>query len=175
VDQDGRVALADTVDELVDPAHRGALPDDPLIAGVAVHRLAQSLNLVGQAAVLDGTRHAQEEEGLRIDGFGDEVVRPHADRADRRLQAPLPGDDNDGHVRTRAEDSLAQVEAAHLRHAEIGEDNVEVLLSDQLECALGVRRRRDLEAVSTERQLEHIAGLLLIVDDQDVTFHLEHL
>ena len=56
-----------------------------------------------------------------------------------RLEAALPGDDDDGHVRPRAEDALAELEAAHLRHAEIGEDDVEVLRRHELERA--VRRR----------------------------------
>src|SRR6185295_16674168 len=55
--------------------------------------------------------------------------------------------------------------------AEVGEDDVEILLRDLLERPLRVRRRGDLEAVTAERHLEQVARLLLIVDDQDVTFH----
>ena len=76
---------------------------------------------------------------------------------------------------SRPEHALAQVEAAHLGHAEVRQDDVEVLRRHELERALRGRRGRDLEAMADERHLEQVARLLLIVDDQDLTLHLEHL
>ena len=174
VDEDRRIALADAADELVDPAHCARLADDLLRRRLAVDRLAKALHLVREATVLDGARHREEEE-LRVDRLRDEVVGADADRADGRLEAALPRDHDDRHVRPRAEHALAQVEAAHLRHLEIREHHVEVLLGDEVERALRVGRRRDLEAMLPERHLEQVAGLLLVVDDKDVALHREYL
>jgi hypothetical protein len=43
------------------------------------------------------------------------------------------------------------------------------LLRDEVDGALRVRRARDLEAVANERHLEQVAGLLFVVDDQDLS------
>ena len=66
-------------------------------------------------------------------GFVMKSYDADADRADGGLEASLPGDDDDGHVRSGAEDALAELEAAHLGHRQVGEDEVEVLEPDELE------------------------------------------
>ena len=139
---------------------------------LASRRGAQPLDLLAQPAVLDGARH-DDAERLALDRLGDEVVGAGADRADRGLERRVPGDEDDRDVGAQRDDALAELEAARLRHAEIGEDHVEVARRDLLERVCGRRARRDLHALASEGHLEQLASVALVVDDED--FGLLHL
>ena len=82
------------------------------------------------ARCCDGARE-REPQRLDLERLGDEVVGAGADRADRRLEAAERGDHDDRHVGPIGDDALAQLEAVHALHVEVGDDDVEVLLVEQ--------------------------------------------
>ena len=60
------------------------------------------------------------------------TARDRLSRSDGCLEAALSGAHHDRHVRSSFQNSLAEDDAVHLRHAQVGEDDVEVLLDDAL-------------------------------------------
>src|SRR5690606_34596761 len=111
---------------------------------------------------------------------GDEVARPerlgdggggaerHA-RAEQPLAPQLPaagrGDDRD--VGRRAADLPDGLDPLHLRHDDVGDDEVELLLPQTGEALLAVARRDHVIARRLQRALEGAEDQLLVVDHQD--------
>ena len=60
-----------------------------------------------------------------------------------------------------------QIEAAHLRHAHVGEDDVGAERVDERERALAAVGDLDLVAVPLEERAQDEADVLFVVDDQD--------
>ena len=99
--------------------------------------------LVGRCAPRDGAAQAlappragarccdgalqRQRQRVEVERLGDEVVGAGADGADRGLQAAEGGDHHHRDVGAVGDDALAQLEAAHARHVEVGEHHVEVL------------------------------------------------
>ena len=170
VNEDGRVARRDARDGLVDPPHGRARADEARRLRLRRHRAAEAFELDAQLAVLDGAGDREREE-LRVDRLGDEVVGAGAHGGDGRLHAALPGDHDDGERGVDAGDALAHLDAAHLGHAEVGQDRVELLGRDELERLGGRRARDDARTLALERHAHEVAHFLLVVDHDDAGFH----
>ena len=97
-DQHGDVASADARDQVVDPLHRGAGPNELADRRALDGLLAQSLHFRLQVVVLHRAGNAQTEQ-LHVYGFREKVVGPGAHRRDRDLHAPIAGHDDDGRRR----------------------------------------------------------------------------
>ena len=169
-DQHGRVGLGDAVDQVADLPHRRARADDLARQRAAVDLLAQPLDLGAQRAVLHRALE-RERELLDLERLGDEVVGAGADRRDRGLDAAERGDHDDRHVGPVGGDALAQLEAVHAAHVEVGDDDVEVLVLEQRQRFVGRRLPRRLEAGAAQRGFQRLAQTLIVVDDEDATLH----
>src|SRR6266478_5202255 len=169
-DQHGRAGVRDAVEELVHPPHRGAGPEQRAEAAGFLDRLAQPPYLVAQPAVLDCPRE-REPQGVDLERLGDEVVGAAPERGDRRLDAPKGGDHDHGHIRARRDDALAELEAAHARHVEVGHDRVELRRDERFQRRRRRRARLHLEAELAQVGDEHVAHARIVVDDEDTPLH----
>src|SRR5262249_26025590 len=75
------------------------------------------------------------------------------------------------HVRVALAHRLAEAEAVHPRHEQIGDDELRLLLVEQAEPLLAVARlhhpQRVLREVLVDDPLEQRPGVLVVVDDED--------
>jgi len=124
--------------------------------------------------VREGARDHQREK-LRVDRLGDEVVGAGADGADRRVEAGVAGEHDDGDVGLDTEHALAELRPAQAGHPEIGEDHVEVLLGDQLERVVGRGAPHDIEALPGQHDLQELARGLIVVDHERATLRCAHV
>jgi hypothetical protein len=164
VDEHRRVAVADAIDEIGDLAHGGAAADDQALVRVASG--AQHADLLAEAAVLHGARD-DDAQRLALDRLGHEVVGAGADGAHGGLERRVARDEHDRNVGAERNHALADLETARLRHAQVGEDDIEVARCDLLESIGSGRAGRDLHALTRERHLEQLTRVALVVDDED--------
>jgi hypothetical protein len=121
-------------------------------------------------------------EGARLDrlanhtphfvGFerlGQIVERALLERFDRTSDASMRGQEHDGSLRVFSSDRTQQLEAVHLRHAQIGQDHVDSTLANSLEGLAPVAGLDDGEAVARDQCSEHAPHVGFVFDDQDGT------
>ena len=164
--------VGDAADQLDDLADRRARADD------AVDRLAASatatrrrLTSLRSVAVLDRALD-RDRERVQRDRLGDEVVRAGADRGDRGLEAAVAGDARStGTSGERSRSPLAQLEAVHAAHLDVGDHDVEVVRADRVERLERGRGEGDLVAVGAREHAQQLAQLLVVIDDQDAPAH----
>ncbi len=124
--------------------------------------------------MLDRARQ-REAQDLDIERLDDEVVRADADRGHGGIHAAERGDHHDRHVRSIRDHALAQREAIHALHVEVGDHDIEVLLVEQLQRFERGRLPCHDEAAPGHRLGEGLRGALVVVDDEDVAAHAECL
>ena len=168
-DQDGRVRRGDLLDEDVDLLHRPALADH-LLEAVAVLEVPLEEDVLlleppgGQAPadddlqLLDVERldDVVERPGLEgLDGLGDAAVG--RDQDDREVGPVFPGVAEDVH-------------AVGPGHLDVGHDQVDLFLLQDLEAPGGREGGLDRVAFLLEDDREQVEEALFVVDDQD-RFH----
>src|SRR5262245_11623427 len=157
-------------EQIVDRRHRRARADQVPEVGRLLDDAAELLDLLPQPPVLDGT-FERDHEGVELDRLGDEIVGARADGGDRRLERAEGRDHDGGHVGVTADDLLAELEAVHALQAQIGDDDVDVALPQDVQR---VRRRGapcDRESSLAERRVERLAHAAVVVDEQHVASH----
>jgi hypothetical protein len=169
-DEHGDVRLCDPLDQLEDRLHRRAPADHLVVAGGPCGRAAETLDLLTELAML---RRAIDGDGEHIvlHRLADEVVGARANRRDRRGEATERRQDDHGHVGPIRHDPLAELDAAHAAHVEVGDDDVEVVAQHEALSLLGRRARRDLFAALPERNRERLAEAGVVVDEQEAGAH----
>ena len=65
-----------------------------------------------------------------------------------------------------------ELEPVHVRHLEVGEDEVERLLAEHLDGGERVADGRDLDAAPGEQPLDDVAERELVVDEEDARARL---
>ena len=168
-DEDGRVRRGHLLDEDVDLLHRPALADH-LLEAVAVLEVPLEEDVLlleapgGQSPAdddlqlldVEGLDDVVEGPGLQgLDGLGDAAVG--RDQDDRQVGQVLPGVAEDVHA----------VGAGHL---DVGDDEIDLLLGQDLEAAGGRQGGLDGVAFFLEDDREQVEEALFVVDDQD-RFH----
>jgi hypothetical protein len=123
-DEHGRVAVGHTPHELDRLADRRAAAGDALGAGIGIGMGAEPYELALEREVIDRTRY-RDRQGIDLHRFRDEVVRAGADRPDRGFQPTLAGDDDGEEIRILLAQLGAQLDARHLRHLDIGDDDID--------------------------------------------------
>jgi hypothetical protein len=108
----------------------------------------------------------RDRERLDLDRLGDEVVGPGADRADRGLEAAERGQHQHGDVGAVGDHALAQLEAGHPLHVEIGDDHVDVVVGDRRHRIGAVAERDDLEPALLEAERDQVDHLALVIDHE---------
>ncbi len=169
-DQHRRVAVGHAGHEVEDPLHRLALAEEAAEALRVDDGAAEPLHLLPELTVLERPPDHQGEE-LGVDRLGDEVVGAGANRGHRGVEARVAGDHDHRDVGPDAEDALAQLGSAERGHAEIGEDHVEIALGDELERVEPGGAPLDLERITPEHQLQHLAHRLIVIDDENSSTH----
>ena len=122
-DQHGRVAVGDAADQLDRLADRRARARDAVDRHVAVGGRAQALDLALQRQVLERAAD-RDRERVDLHRLGDEVVGAGADRGDRGVEAALAGEHDRQEVGMALAELLAELDAGHAGHLDVGDDDV---------------------------------------------------
>ncbi len=170
VDEDGRVPGGDARDHFLNALHRAARADHSGRRRGRIDRVAKALQFGAEFAVLNRAPDGQSDE-LRLDRLREKIVRARAHRRDGGVEPAFTRHDDDRKPGPRAANAFAGLDSAHSGHPEIGEDGVELFTRDPFEAKLGRRARDDGRALALQRQLEKLAHLRLIIDNEDVGFH----
>src|SRR3989449_906885 len=173
-DEHARVRVDDPFEQLPDAHDRAAVAHELVEAPRLADEAAESLHLFPERPVLHRTRD-RDCERLHLHGLGYEIVGPGPDRRDRRLEAAERRDDDHRDVGPARDDALAERQAVHAAHVEVGEDDVDLGGVERRERGLGRGVPLDLEAAGTEPRGDRLAHLPLVVDDEDASAHLLRL
>jgi hypothetical protein len=170
VNQRRSLTRADAQDQIAHALHRRTVADELGRLRKLFERLLQALHFRLQAMVLHRACDADAEQ-LRVDRLGQEVVRADAHRPDRGFHTAAAGHDDHRDTGLRAQHALAQRQAVHLAHAQVGDDCVERLLGGEVE-RLGRRGGRyDLVAEAGETGLKQVAVVLIVINAEYSVLH----
>ena len=110
----------------------------------------------------------RQAEVRHLPGLLHEVERADLDRLDRVVEVGAAGHHDVGRDRLqRAADAVEEVDPAHLRHPEVGQEEVELLVPQELHRVFPGRRDDARVPVELELRREGLADGRLVVDDQD--------
>ncbi len=90
------------------------------------------------------------------------------------LEIGVRRDNDDRQVRARGMQALEQRDAAHARHAHVGDQHVRLTVGDGFEQMLGALEPARLHVRLPQRLLEHPAHRLVVVDDPDIERPVVH-
>src|SRR5262249_15164641 len=110
-----------------------------------------------------------------LERLRDEVVGAGANGRDRRVHVAERRDHDDGHVGAVRGDALAERDAVHPAHVEVGDDDVEVFDLEELEGLVGGVPPLDLEPSPAERLFEQLAHRSVVIHDENVAAHARSL
>jgi len=108
-------------------------------------------------------------ELLNVERFGYIIVGAGVEGGDLGSFLLADGEDDDGGVGDGA-DLAAELDAAHLGHGEVGDDEVGLPLAEEDEAVETVGGGADVVALGAEGGLEGAEDLGLVVDEQDAGF-----
>jgi hypothetical protein len=106
------------------------------------------------------------EEFGHAEGLGDVVVGALVERGDLHGFLLADGEDDDGGF-SNAADGAGELDAAHFRHGEVGDDEVGRDGAEELEGFEAVICYGDFVAAALEGGAEDAGDLALVVDDED--------
>ena len=170
-DQHGRVGRRRLLDDVVDLPHLGAVADHRAEGALLAQLAAQHLDLAQRLVPLDDLRQ-QDPQPLEIDRLGQVVVGAFLDRLHGGLDRALGGQDHGGRVLALLLERPQQLEAAHLRHHQVGEDDARPEDADLRQRLVAVAGRFDAEAPAPDQLLHAHAGGGVVFDDQDALVEL---
>jgi hypothetical protein len=105
-------------------------------------------------------------ELLDVEGLGDVVVGAGVEGGDLGSLLLADGEDEDGSGGDGA-DLAAELDAAHLGHGEVGDDEVGLPLAEEDEAVKTVGGGADVVALGAEDGLEGAEDLRLVVDEEE--------
>ena len=148
-DEDGGRRVGDALEDRVDAQDGFALADDPEASAGTFAGLFASRLGVGQIAraqrLLDDGAHL----GL-VEGLGDVVEGPGFQRLDRVVDRAVGREHHDRKLGVDAQRLPEKLHPVHLRHAKVGDDQIDVVLAKQREARLAVLGGVDFVAVAGE-------------------------
>ena len=156
--------------------HRHLLAQLAHRVALAHHRLV-AIDAGAQRAVLGlepalPQRVADDEDGLlERQRLLDEVERAHLDRADRRLDVAVAGDEDDLRVDLPLAQPRQRREAVHARQPDVEHDQIDRPARDALEALFAARDGLDGVALVAQHAAQRRPHAGLVVDDQDGGFH----
>src|SRR5690606_19370106 len=111
---------------------------------------------------------------LRVPRLRDVAVDlPEVDRLDEHVDVGERGQNDSDRVGLPVAHPAKQLDARHLRHALVGDDDRDVLVLEDAERLGAARRRQDVERLP-EVEPEGVEVVLLVVDDEDrIALHVE--
>jgi hypothetical protein len=165
------VELRGVLEQLVDLAHRHALPNEVVERAHAFELPNERLHLGPQSLTFERTGDHQRRF-VRIEWLLQVVVCSLLHRFDSVMHGRVPRHHDDfGLGRSRLRDTK-NLEATRPRHSQIGHDDIELLLCrNERERVLAVARDGDLVGL-TQNPGEELENVLFVVHDKDAgTFH----
>ena len=165
-DQHRRVGRRGVLDHLIDLAHLGALADHRAERAVFAELAPQHAHLAQRRVALDDLAQ-QDPEPLQIDRLGEVVVRALLDGFDRRFDRALRRQDHGRDGIAAVVDPAEQIEASHLRHDQVGQDDGGMKRFDLREGLLAVGSHLDVEPPAANQLLETDARGAVVLDDQN--------
>ena len=154
-----RLAARYAQDHFAQAFHRGRVADD-LRAGARGHARVRTLRETQRG------RH-DAPQGAEIQRLGDEIEGAEFERAHRRLDIAVRGDDRAGHARDVERHPLEQVESVSIRKSHVRQAQIELLRLEQFLRAGDITRRLGGELHARERQRDEFDEVRLIIDNQD--------
>ena len=151
----------------------GLVPAMPSIGDVAIGGRAQPLDLAAQRQVLDRAAD-RDRERVDLHRLGDEVVRAGADRGDRGVEPTLAGEHDRQQIGMALAQLLAQLDARHAGHLDVGHDDIRRHRAQVLERRLAGGHGIDVEAALAQAVAQQHRGVVVVVDDQDGSVHVGH-
>jgi len=119
--------------------------------------------LAGELAQL---RADAGEELLDAEGFGDVVVGTGVERSDLDVVLFADGEDDDGCFGEEA-DGARELKTVHLRHGEVGDDEIGCGFGEAVEGFDAVGGKDDLVSAALERGAQDAGDLRLVIDYKD--------
>ena len=158
-------ARRDALDEIGDAAHAGQGEEHVLGRPGLADLLLQEDVLRSDSLQLQ--RPADDElEVLVVERLEHVVRRALAHGFDRGLDRAVGGDQDDRQLRVLGANLLQEVDAAGLRHLEVGEDQVEARRAELLARLAGVGGAGGLEPHALDHDLQRAPHAAVVVDDE---------
>ena len=104
--------------------------------------------------------------------LGKEVERPLSQRLDRRLEIPISSDQNDLDVRVPLLEGAQEVEAIHIRHHDVADNDVGPILLKALEALSPVGGEDDFVSHFAQKGAGALADHLVVIDQEDLDLAL---
>ncbi len=173
-DQNSGVGGRHALDEAEHSLHFVALRDDVLVFVAAAERLAQIAIFLAQLVRGEFLADYENELGERK-WLQHVVARARLHCVDGGFHRAVGGHHHHGNFRIHSFHRVQEIEAAHPGQLEIGDDEIEGVLVEELQARFGVRRRARLESLFSELQLEQAAHLGFVLDDEYGWFFAFHI
>ena len=101
-------------------------------------------------------------------GFGHVVERPELESLDRGVDRPVRGDHDHRHVRETLADRFQNLHAVELRHAQVRDQNIDVMFGHGLEHRLAVGDAVHLVPIVLQLRFENAPQIVLVVGDENL-------
>ena len=163
LDERGAIVRGDAADAGEHLGHARAGADDALEFGFGAELLAL-------AGVLDEAADAFAQDG-EADGFFQIVGGAVADGLDGGFRGVVRRHEDDVGGGGDFHDAVEHIEAGHLGHDEVGEDQLRTVQTDEIESFARAGGRVDDDAVLGERGGEQLEAAGVIVEDDDGNVH----
>jgi hypothetical protein len=164
--QHGAARLRDRLDQVEDRQHRLAAAEDVReLVPFAERPLEQDVLALQLAAFERAMDH--DLQLVDVEGLVDVVVGAHAQRFDRRLGRGERGDHDPGQVGVHPLRRAQHVEAGHVGHVDVGDQQVDRPPFQLVEGLAAVLGHHHLVAFATEHDRQQFPHRALVVDDQD--------
>jgi len=119
-------------------------------------------------AWLTSSRTDQFAQGLEFDRLGDKIEGAQLERADGRFDAPVRGDDRNRQARNPGLDVRHQIQAVAIGQAHVGQAQPITALLEQRARLAQRGGTATGQPHAQQRQLQQLADVILIVDDEHV-------
>ena len=136
-EQHGGIRGRDALDQRQHGLHFRAVRDDVVVLVSLAERLAQRAILLAKLVRVEFLADHQHQFGER-ERLQDVVAGAGLHRFHGGFDGAVGGHHDDGQVRVDALGGLQEFEAVHSRQLEIGDDQVELFLAEQLQAGFGV-------------------------------------
>ena len=168
-DQDAAVLRRDVFDQIEDGAHLGAGADDVIKTREAAKFAAEIAGFFLKSQIFGALLDGGAEFVDQAVALDDVAVGAEIDGVNRRADGGNACDQNESGC---GRDFLAiaqQLDAVHIRHADIGNDDIEDLRSEPTLGRFAAGGHFDLVALLSEADFEQFADRSLVVDDKQLS------
>ena len=169
-DEHGHVHRCDLKNLLADPHHLGAGGQEAQVFGHLVAIIAQHLIFRGQLLLLPGLQHCRVELRL-LERLGQIIVCSNANGFDDRSYLVRAGKHDDVEAAVDLHQFLQRLDAVHLRHQYIQDDEVGPLaLVHFLDRFSAGADRLDVESIDFQQRLQVLSNAGFVVNHENFFF-----